>query len=126
MIHVYIVVGLFYNNLCFLLNRVTDTLPPPPPPFPAMPLVLAFSDKQCWRWEVGGVLIDHVAAARKRSHQWCVSLTPSNTKTIGRMTCHCFLRPISRDLPSSSYITQWCDLLLFLTYHTSLLQFSRK
>ena len=28
-----------------------------------------------------------VAAARRRSHQWCVSLTPSNTKTIGRMTC---------------------------------------
>ena len=33
----------------------------------------------------------HVAAARKRSHQWCVSLTPKNTKTSGRMTCHCFL-----------------------------------
>ena len=32
----------------------------------------------------------HVAAARKRSHQWCVSLTPNNTKTMGRMTCHCF------------------------------------
>ena len=47
----------------------------------------------------------HVAAARKRSHQWCVSLTPKKTKTIGRMTCHCFVRPIRRDLPSSSYIT---------------------
>ena len=35
----------------------------------------------------------HLAAAQKRSHQWCVSLTPSNTKTIGRMTCLCFLRP---------------------------------
>ena len=34
-----------------------------------------------------------------------VSLTPSNTKTIGRMTCHCFLRPIRRDLTSSSYTT---------------------
>ena len=29
------------------------------------------------------------AAARKRSHQCCVSQTPDNTKTIGRMTCHC-------------------------------------
>ena len=37
----------------------------------------------------------HLAAARKRSHQWCVTLTPNNAKTIGRMTCHCFLRPIS-------------------------------
>ena len=47
----------------------------------------------------------HVAAAWKRSHQWCVSLTPNNTKTIGRMTCHCFLLPIRRDLTSSSYTT---------------------
>ena len=47
----------------------------------------------------------HVAAARKRSHQWCVSLTPNNTKTMGRMTCHCFQRPIRRDLTSSSYTT---------------------
>ena len=31
----------------------------------------------------------HVVAAGKRSHQWCVSLTPNNTKTIGRMTCPC-------------------------------------
>ena len=46
-----------------------------------------------------------VAAARKRSHRWWVSLTPNNTKTIGRMTCHCFLRPIRRDLTSSSYNT---------------------
>ena len=37
--------------------------------------------------------------------QWCVSLTPNNTKTIERMTCHCFLRPIRRDLTNSSYIT---------------------
>ena len=47
----------------------------------------------------------HVAAARKSSHQWCVSLTPNNTKTMGRMTCHCFQRPIRRDLTSSSYTT---------------------
>ena len=40
----------------------------------------------------------HVGAARKRSHRWCVSLTPNNTKTIGRMTCYCFLPPIRRDL----------------------------
>ena len=37
--------------------------------------------------------------------QWCVSLTPNNTKTIEGMTCHCFLRPIRRDLTNSSYIT---------------------
>ena len=43
----------------------------------------------------------HVTAVWKRSHQWGVSLTPDNIKTIGRMTCHCFLRPIKRDLPRS-------------------------
>ena len=47
----------------------------------------------------------HVAAARKRSHQWYLTLTPNNTKTIERLTCHCFLRPIRRDLTSSSYTT---------------------
>ena len=49
----------------------------------------------------------HVAAAWKRSHQWCVSLTPNNTKTNGRMTCHCFVRPIRRDLTSSYYTTHF-------------------
>ena len=39
------------------------------------------------------------------SGQWCVSLTPNNTKTIERITCHCFLRPIRKDLTNSSYIT---------------------
>ena len=29
----------------------------------------------------------HVAATRK-SHRWCLTLTPNNTKTIERMTCH--------------------------------------
>ena len=48
----------------------------------------------------------HVTAVRKRSHQWGVSLTPNNSKTIGRMECHCFLRPIRTDLPSSSYTSQ--------------------
>ena len=47
-------------------------------------------------WPAYGLRRSHVAAARKRSHQWWVSLAPSNTKTIGRMTCHCFLRPIRR------------------------------
>ena len=41
----------------------------------------------------------------KRSHKWCLTLTPNNTQTIERMTCHCFLRPIRRDLTSSSYTT---------------------
>jgi len=44
----------------------------------------------------------HVAADRKRCHQWCLTLTPNNTETIERMTCHCFLRPIRRDLKSTS------------------------
>ena len=51
------------------------------------------------------ILEGHVAAARKRSHQWCV--TPNNAKTMGRMTCHCFQRPIRRDLTSSSYTTDF-------------------
>ena len=38
----------------------------------------------------------HVAIAQKRIHQWCLTLTPSNTETIERMTYHCFLRPIRR------------------------------
>ena len=44
-----------------------------------------------------------------RSHQWCVSLTPKNTKTSGRMTCHCFLQHArkGRELPSSSYTACW-------------------
>ena len=29
-----------------------------------------------------------------------------SAKTIERMTCHCFLRPLSRDLTSSSYTTE--------------------
>ena len=47
----------------------------------------------------------HVAAARKRSHRWWVSRAPNNTKTIGRMTCHCFLQPIRTDHTSSSHTT---------------------
>ena len=43
----------------------------------------------------------HVAAAHKRNKsQWCLTLTPNNIETIERMTCHCFLRPIWRDLTS--------------------------
>ena len=48
----------------------------------------------------------HVAAAHKRNKSlWCPTLTPNNIETIERMTCHCFLRPIWRDLTSSSYST---------------------
>ena len=47
----------------------------------------------------------HVAAARKRRHRWWVSLAPNNTKTIKRMTCHCFLQPIRTDHTSSSHTT---------------------
>ena len=44
------------------------------------------------------------------SHQWRVSLTQNNTKTIGRITCYRFVRPIRRDLTNSSYTTRmrWC------------------
>ena len=50
----------------------------------------------------------HVAAARKRSHQWCLTLTPNNMETIERITCHCFLRPIRRDLTTrSNTIEYW-------------------
>ena len=47
---------------------------------------------------------------RKKSHQRRVSLIPNNTKTIGRMTCYCFLRPIRRELTNSSHTTRmrWC------------------
>ena len=43
----------------------------------------------------------HVAAVHKRNKsQWCLTLTPNNTETIERMTSHCFLRPIGRELTS--------------------------
>ena len=45
----------------------------------------------------------HVAAARKRSHQWCLTLTPNNTKTTEKMRSPCFLWPIRRHLPSGYY-----------------------
>ena len=53
----------------------------------------------------GKTLPKDVAAPGKRSQQWCLTLTPNNTKTIERMTCPCFLRPVRGDLPSSSYTT---------------------
>ena len=59
-------------------------------------------------------IVGHVAAARKRSHQRCLTMTPNNTETIERMTCHCFLRPIKRDLTSSSYTTADCCCTPFL------------
>ena len=36
------------------------------------------------------LFVGHVAATRKRSYQWCLTLTPNNTETIERMTCHVF------------------------------------
>ena len=51
----------------------------------------------------------HVAAARRTSHQWCLTLTSNNTKTIDRMTFHCFLRPIRRDV---SYFSNRAALVL--------------
>ena len=55
----------------------------------------------------------HAAAAGKRGHQWCLSLTPNNTETMKRMACHCFLRPIRRHLKSSSYTTANSESLNF-------------
>ena len=46
-----------------------------------------------------------VAVAPKRSYQRCLMLSPNTSETIERMTCHCFPRPIRRDLTSSSYTT---------------------
>jgi len=42
----------------------------------------------------------HLTAARKGN------VTPNNTETIERIMCHCFLRPIRRDLTSISYTTE--------------------
>ena len=72
-----------------------------------------------------------LAAARKRSYQWCVSLTPNNTKTIGRMTGHHYLRPIRRDLENSSYTTrifEWgaCETVLQLRALPLLLFFASR
>ena len=121
MIHGYIVVGLFYNNHAFL-NRVTDTLPSSPATIPSHSLGSSFQINSAGDGRGGGgVLIGHVAAAQRRSHQWCISLTPINTKTIGRMTCHCFLLPISRDLPSSSYTTH---VICYCSQLTTRLSFS--
>ena len=58
----------------------------------------------------GFPFLGHVAAAWKRSQQWCLTLTPNKTETIERMTCHCFLWTIRRDLSSSSYTTAFFRL----------------
>ena len=64
-----------------------------------------------------GLFQGHVAAARKRSHQWYLTLTPNNTETIERMTCHCFLRSVRRELTSSSYTTVILLLSGPLSFH---------
>ena len=60
-----------------------------------------------------GLFQGHVAADRKRSHQWCLTLTPNNTETIESMTCHCFLRPVRGELTRSSYTTVIYFLAIF-------------
>ena len=46
---------------------------------------------------------------------------PNDTKTIGRMTCHCFLRPIRRDFTSSSYTARLSIVLVVIvTFDTGL------
>ena len=51
-----------------------------------------------------------VAAARKRSHQWCVSLTPNNTKTI--VYIFIYISEVSVFLKTSVYIYIYIYLLL--------------
>ena len=72
-------------------------------------ILLAQSEQAC----SGDGARRDVAASRKRSHEWCVSMTLNNTKTIGRMTCHCFLLPIRRDLTSSFYTTRTANKSFF-------------
>ena len=60
----------------------------------------------------------------------------ANTKTIERMKCHCFLRPIRRDLPSTfcttllngvNHISKYLRvLLLYKLFDLSDLQFANK
>ena len=80
------------------------------------------SSVNCWKFFICVALLrrqvnswtEHAAAAWQRSHQWCISLTPNNTKTIGWMTCPCFLRPITRKLPGSSYTSLTLNCVLQL------------
>ena len=75
------------NQRTFPLFCSTRSPPPPPAKWP----------KPQYN-KVSMCDVDCVAAARRRSHQWCLTLTPNSTETIERMTCHCFLQPIRRDL----------------------------
>ena len=45
----------------------------------------------------------HVAATRK-SHRCCLTLTSNNTKTIERMTCHCFCYQLGETLQAATII----------------------
>ena len=74
-------------------------------PFPLVSMHLPFPLSPASLQHKQACAEGHVAAARK-SYQWCLTLTPNNTKTtIERMTGHCFLLPIRRDLTSSFYTT---------------------
>ena len=56
----------------------------------------------------GGIYITQLGSCSSCSQeksQWCLTLTPNSTETIKRMTCHCFLWPVRRDLTSCSYST---------------------
>ena len=110
---------------------------PPPPPPPALQSGQSrnstkFPNFSLWNvdWKTKLVLPPergHVATAQKITHQWCLTLTPNNTGTIERMTCHCFLQPIRRDLTSSSYTTAWkfCQVL-FRWWHQRILSTFQK
>ena len=62
-------------------------------PFPSSSMHLPFPLSPASLQNKEARVEGHVAATRK-SHRWCLTLTPNNTKTIERMTCHCFLLPI--------------------------------
>ena len=84
----------WHENNSTPAERCTDDL------FNQIPNYTTLQKTIQWIWE-------SCSSCSKRSHQWCLTLTPSNTETIERMTCHCFLRPIRSDLTSSSYIPNW-------------------
>ena len=72
-------------------------------PFPSSSMHLPFPLSPASLQNKEASVEGHVAATQK-SHRWCLTLTPNNTKTIERMTCYCFLRPIRRDLTRSKQI----------------------
>ena len=68
----------------------------------AMSLVRILTQQglQYVHWGIYITQLGSCSSCSQEKSQWCLTLTPNNTETIERMTCHCFLRPIGRDLTS--------------------------